>query len=292
MINWPSELVDDIAKRKVVFYLGSGISASSKNDAGKSPATWRAFLEHILDVRPDKLSICLDTIKKLIEKENYLMACEIIVKYLGDRDFGELAADEFRRPGYHPNKLHETIFSLDSRLVITPNIDKIYDQYATTQSNGTVIIKTYCDDIAKYLRSSDYLVIKAHGTIDDTDHIVFTHSQYSKVRNEHSSFYKVLDSLLLTHTFVFLGCGISDPDIQLVLENLNFSFPGCRPHYMVLSENSLSKDELDCISNNRNIEFLTYANPDGTHSELSSNLIKLEALVSEKRIELAGSTSW
>ena len=127
MIRWPVELIDDIAKRNSVLYLGSGISAASKNDSGKSPATWRKFLEDILDARQEKLKTCHDTIKQLLDRGNYLTACEIIVRHLGERDFGELAADEFRRPGYRPNELHKIIFSLDSRLVITPNIDKIYE---------------------------------------------------------------------------------------------------------------------------------------------------------------------
>ena len=54
MIRWPIELIDDIAKRNSVLYLGSGISAASKNDSGKSPATWRKFLEDILDARQEK----------------------------------------------------------------------------------------------------------------------------------------------------------------------------------------------------------------------------------------------
>lgn len=292
MISWPAELVDDIAKRRSVLYLGSGISASSKNDDGRSPATWKQFLDNILKERRDKLGDCSEIINQLLSKENYLTACEIIVKHLGERDFGELSANEFRRPGYHPNELHEVIFSLDSRLVITPNIDKIYDQYATSQSNGTVIIKTYRDEIARYLRSPDYLIIKAHGTIDDTDNIVFTHSQYSRIRNRYATFYRMLDSLLLTHTFIFLGCGLSDPDIQLVLENLNFSFPGCRPHYMIIPSNNLSEDELSCIASNRNLEFLTYDNPDGTHSQLLEDLRCLGKEVDKKRQEISDMISW
>lgn len=87
MIRWPIELIDDIAKRNSVLYLGSGISAASKNDSGKSPATWRKFLEDILDARQEKLKTCHDTIKQLLDKGNYLTACEIIVRHLGERDF-------------------------------------------------------------------------------------------------------------------------------------------------------------------------------------------------------------
>lgn len=35
-------------------------------------------------------------------------------------------------------------------------------------SKGSVVIKKYYDDIASYLRKPDYLVIKAHGCVDDT----------------------------------------------------------------------------------------------------------------------------
>ena len=292
MILWPDELVDDIAKRKCVLYLGSGISANSKNDEGRHPATWKSFLTDILDKRKIRIGDNSSLIHSLLTKEDYLIACEIIVNILGPRDFGELAANEFRRPGYHPNELHSIIFSLDSKIVITPNIDKIYDQYATTNSNGTVIIKTYRDDIARYLRSPDYLIIKAHGSIDDTDHIVFTHGQYSKVRNEYASFYRILDALMLTHTFIFLGCGVSDPDIQLILENSNFSFPGCRPHYMVTSKDSICQELQDCLAQNRNLEFLTYDNADGHHTQLLDDLKALDSLVSDKRQDIAQRVAW
>jgi hypothetical protein len=36
MIEWPSPLVDDLARRKVVLYLGAGVSASSRSHDGKS----------------------------------------------------------------------------------------------------------------------------------------------------------------------------------------------------------------------------------------------------------------
>lgn len=47
-MNWPDNLVDAIARRKCVLFLGSGISANSCNEDGKHPATWEAFLRDIL----------------------------------------------------------------------------------------------------------------------------------------------------------------------------------------------------------------------------------------------------
>lgn len=165
-------------------------------------------------------------IEEMLNLKDYLTACEVIVDTLGENDFGELTADEFRRPGYKPSKIHEAVYRLDSRLVLTPNIDKIYEQYAMNESHSTVVAKSYYEsDVAKFLRTDDYLIIRVHGYVDDSAKIIFTHKQYSEARCRYASFYRILDALMLTHTFVFLGCGISDPDIQLLLENTNFLDP-------------------------------------------------------------------
>lgn len=44
MINWPDRLVEDLAKKRCVIFLGSGVSANSKNDEGQHPPTWANFL--------------------------------------------------------------------------------------------------------------------------------------------------------------------------------------------------------------------------------------------------------
>ena len=37
MIDWPEHLIEAIARRKSVLFLGSGISANACNDEGKHP---------------------------------------------------------------------------------------------------------------------------------------------------------------------------------------------------------------------------------------------------------------
>ena len=41
MIEWPENLVDIIARRQCVLFLGSGVSANSSNEEGKHPLTLR-----------------------------------------------------------------------------------------------------------------------------------------------------------------------------------------------------------------------------------------------------------
>ncbi len=293
MIDWPEYLIDAIARRKSVLFLGSGISANFCNDEGKHPLTWEAFLKDILVKRSAKLSKQKAVIEQMIKVNDYLTACEIIVETLGDNDFGELAANEFRRPGYKPSNIHKAVYQLDSRLVLTPNVDKIYEQYALNESHSTIVIKSYYeDDIAKYLRTNDFLIIRVHGYVDDVSKIIFTHRQYSEARCKYASFYKILDALILTHTFVFLGCGISDPDIQLILENMNFLYPGCLPHYFVTAKDTYSKEIEKSLLHNRNLELLIYDNFDGTHQQLLVELKELIGKVEDKRQEISSKGIW
>lgn len=293
MIEWPEYLVQAIARRKSVLFLGSGISANSCNDIGKHPATWEKFLRDILDNRGTKLTHKKAIIEDMLEKNDFLTACEIIVETIGENDFGELAANEFRRPGYKPSDIHKAIYRLDSRLVLTPNIDKIYEQYAMNESHSTVVVKSYYEeDIAKYLRTQDYLIIRVHGYVDDVSKIIFTHKQYSEARCKYASFYRILDALMLTHTFIFLGCGINDPDIQLILENMNFLYPGCLPHYFVTAKDTYSEEIEQSLLHNRNLELLVYDNIDGTHQQLMYELQNLITSVEEKRAEIIVNESW
>lgn len=293
MIDWLEYLVNAVARRRSVLFLGSGISANACNDEGKHPLTWEAFLKDILLKRLSKLEKQQNVLKQMIEAKDYLTACEVIVGVLGENDFGELAANEFRRPGYKPSDIHKAVYRLDSRLVLTPNVDKIYEQYAMNESHSTVVTKSYYeDDIAKYLRTEDYLIIRAHGYVDDMSKIIFTHKQYSEARCKYASFYRILDALMLTHTFIFLGCGINDPDIQLILENSNFLHPGCLPHYFVAAKDTYSEELEKSLLCNRNLELLTYDNSDGTHQQLLEELNQLIPRVEEKRQELSEQTSW
>lgn len=293
MINWPEHLIEAIALRKSVLFLGAGISANASNEAGKHPASWKQFLSDILETDKGKIGKSAKIIKKCLNENDYLTACEIIVDIIGDLKFGERVDEEFRKPGYKPCDIHRLLYRLDSRIVITPNVDKIYEQYAISESNSTVVAKSYYDqEIVASLRKNDFLIIRAHGSSDDSSRIIFTRKQYGEARCLYASFYKILESLAITHTFVFLGCGISDPDIQLVLENQNLLYPNSRPHYFVTAHNTFKPEIENVLKNNRNIELLTYSNKDKTHQKLQESLEVLAQKVEIRRKEIADKQTW
>ena len=230
-------------------------------------------------------------IKKEIDRDNYLLACELLKKKLGDNDFIDLLKDEFERPQFQEADIHKDIFKLNQRIVITPNFDKIYDSYAEHESQGTIHVKKYDEtDIADGLRRHDMLILKMHGSIDSPNKVIFTQKDYAKARIQYAKFYKIMEALLMTHTFIFIGAGINDPDVRLLLENYSAMFHTAMPHYFVTTKESIKNKE-DIYSEIFNLKFLLYDSRDN-HKELSDSIHELVTLVEVEREEIAKSQNW
>jgi hypothetical protein len=287
MINWPENLIEDIARRKTVLVLGAGVSKNSVNAAGLRPKDWKEFL--------DSASIGLVSkteIRKQINSGDFLTACELIKKELGRDDFNTLIRREFLTPRFTHAAIHEHIYNLDSRIVITPNFDKIYDTYANHASHGSTIIKNFIDeDIADCIRRPEPLIIKIHGSVDAADNLIFTRKDYSQARTKYRNFYRIVEALSLTHTFVFIGCGTNDPDIKLLLEDYTFKYPLNKKHYIIMPKNAINNKVKEIIKDTMSLNILEY-DSSNYHKLLTDSIETLVGKVELKRSEIASLQSW
>lgn len=289
MIAWPDELVDDIARRRSVLYLGAGISMNAKTQQGAHPKSWTQLLSEGAGKVRHKAKL---VVKRLIREKDYLTACEILKAEMGRTRYESMLTKEFLEPQFAPAKVHDVLFEIDSRIVATPNIDKIYDSHANHLAKGSIKIKHYYEeDVADAIRRSNRVILKVHGTIDTPSKMIFTRREYAEARTKHAEFYAILDALVTTNTFVFLGCGGNDPDIRLVLENYAFRFKHSRSHYMTLPEGAISPEEAKALEDSMNLEILLYS-PRTNHRELLDSIEELQQLVEHRRGLLSQSLDW
>ena len=147
------------------------------------------------------------------------------------------------------------------------------------------------DDVALFVRGDRRCIIKAHGTVENPVNIIFTRKDYAVARYAYASFYTILDALALTHTFLFVGCGLADPDVQLLLERYAHVFPGGRTHYMVSPRGGVHADVLTAVRRNMNLKILTYK-PDDHHDELRNSIADLVDRVEGRRDQLIDRRDW
>lgn len=288
---WPKTLIEDIARRRCVLYLGSGVSHNSTNDKGEHPMTWREFLESAMG-NPVLSIEQRDEMKKKIDCYDYLMACELFRQYVGRDRFNDIIKESFQKPKFNHAAIHEYIYNLDSQIVVTPNFDKIYDTYSASTSISTINVKHYYDDdIASCIRQPDRIVLKIHGCVSNPNKMIFSQVDYARARNEYSNFYQILNALVITRTFMFLGAGLNDPDIRLLLENYSFQFQWARKHFFVIPDNQLTEVERKIYEESLNLQFILY-NPIDNHKELTESLGNLVKEVEICRNNIAINQNW
>ena len=290
-MDWPNTLVSDIARRRCVLVLGSGISRQSQNQAGVRPKMWFEFLEAGRDLVPGAQAV-RDRISRLMRDGDLLTACEVIKNKIGDAAFRELVRTQYLTPAFAPAAIHDSIIGLDCRITATPNFDKIYESRINHLQNGSVAVKPYYDtDLADVIRGMHRVVVKIHGSVDRPADMIFTRTEYARARGQHRAFYDILRSLIATNTFLFLGCGLNDPDIRLLLEDYAFHYEFSRPHYFVLPERQVHSDFIPTYESSLNIKILEY-DPQHNHAALQPAINDLVGLVDADRITLAGTLQW
>ena len=230
-VNCPESLIEELASRRCVIFLGSGASATAKDCYGKSPLTWGDFVKGIKETISNPSEETLKYIDEEIRKENYLLALQAIYDETKKADYIRFLEREFKHE-YNPSLLHKAIQKIDSKVVITTNFDKIYETICTGAEYTTL---SYDDtkSLVHEMKSPRNLIIKAHGTIDKPGQIIFTASQYYDSQEKHPEFYSLLSALFLTNTVVFIGYSLSDPDINLVLQFLHKTATEISPHYLI-----------------------------------------------------------
>lgn len=151
---WPDPLVRDIARRRAVFVIGSGVSRHALGADGVTrPPVWKGFLSDAAQRFPRAPDT--EHIYKAIEDGDLLHACEWL-KNRYDEDWPAYLRSRFTDPRYAPGRLHELIALLDTRVVFSLNFDDIYENKGreineASQFTKTIMIRMFVSFFATML---------------------------------------------------------------------------------------------------------------------------------------------
>src|SRR5690606_12575426 len=154
-----------------------------------------------------------------------------------------------------------------------------YETRANSLANGSIQVKQhYSVDVVEAVRNSDPVIIKNHGTVDEPARVIFTRNDYAAAREAYKDFYAIMEAVSLTHTYLFLGCDLDDPNMRLMLESYAFRHKFGRPHYFVLPHGQLPRCVSSVVEEAMNLKLLTYDSR-GNHSLLAGAIDELRAKV-------------
>lgn len=278
-ISFNPDLVDDLARQRAVLFIGAGASKWAKPKGGGSFKDWPTFLLDAAKHATDKKIRLL--IEKRVRARDYLIASELLKSTLQEK-WRTILTQEFQQAA-DISRLHKALISLNQRVIVTTNFDKLIENAwnDTAPIRYPQVIGQIDEKVFRMFRDDETYLVKLHGSIDKPEEIVFDKTSYQNTAFANRFYAELLGTLLLTHTFIFIGFSMDDPAVSLIVESHAHRFPGTRPHYIFLS--GPANQPIDDLSKSLRKLFVLRYQPKNGHVALAENIEALAEEVKKRR---------
>lgn len=223
----PNRLVELILDRKIVPFIGSGFSIPS------GLPSWTNLIAGLLENCASDLQQA--GLKNFTDVLDQADVAEILDMF-SPTEFAvrEYLADHIHSQRFDPSEYHHHLLDLGCDTILTTNWDVLIEQELAKRHIAYRVI--YRDaDVAQYDPDRAVQIIKIHGTILDTDSLIYKQSQYSSFWRERPLLLNLVCTLMATNSFLFLGYGLGDPNILALLDTLRERLGKLRREHYALS---------------------------------------------------------
>ena len=124
-------------------------------------------------------------------------------------------------------------------------------------------------------------LIKLHGSINSPESMIFSLSDYASKAHANWQYSSFLETLLCTHTVVFIGFSMKDAAITNLLEIYAQKYPKSRPHYAFMPD--FSSDRRARIMKTYRKLFIFSYDSRGNHRQLTTFVDGLKKQVQQRR---------
>lgn len=149
------------------------------------------------------------------------------------------------------NAIDEEIVRVSPHHIITTNYDCLLEKADAVKDNEYAVVSKDEDLLSK---ANDKYIIKMHGTIEDVKTIVLKERDYLDYEQEHLLISTYIKSLLVNHTFLFMGYSLNDNNLNLIINWINYFSKEYgidnRPPKILLTDTEYSQFEIDRLEAN------------------------------------------
>ena len=245
MIDIPPGLKEAIEADDLVLFIGAGLSWDLKNTDNESLEGWDKMVKSITS-HLNKKGHITDELKQACDALEPIKALEKLeTEGINRGQIGKFVKHYFTLGEENDYSFHKKLFSLSTK-IITTNYDRAFEK-ATPELQEIKAYKTK-DYELNSLKKDPIFLFKLHGCIEHLDSMVLFPSDYdelykSKGREAEHALY-ALRNLIFNKTFLFIGTGLGDPQINGIFKEIN-RIQGIydQEHYIITNkplENSLN----------------------------------------------------
>lgn len=206
---------------QLVVFVGAGVSANS------GIPTWKNLIKSLAkEIGYSRCSSCdknsstckcFDCNEKFTQEE-YLRIPEYFYQTKGKEEYFSFLYKEL---GYESmsNPIDDEILRIFPSHIITTNYDSLIENSAEINSNLYTVVS---QDRELLSESGARYIVKMHGDLSKPETMVLKESDYLNYEQNHILISTFIKSLLINHSFVFIGYSLNDYNLNLIISWINY----------------------------------------------------------------------
>ena len=260
----PPQLLVHLREGRLLLFAGAGLSAQA------GLPTWRSLVQDVVDATIAEAMQGEESrgeLERMIAAGKWLQIADHCKVKLGPGEYARLLGERLSDSGRPVPDAHRFAVRLPFAAWITTNYDKLLERAYAEERGGLPKTLTSLDTeaLGRLLFDGAPFVLKAHGDLDKPDSLVFTSRDYRDLIHGNAAFSAAFSAILLTHSVLFVGYSLADPDFNLLLDRQLLTFRGFAPERYALMS-GIGKVEEEYLWRVCQIRVIPY--PDGRHEAI------------------------
>jgi CheY-like chemotaxis protein len=207
-----------IARGDAVFFIGAGMSANA------GAPTWDELmlpLRHELELDPN-------------DDASPALVAQFYANRFGERELHKYLRLKLRAPSLKPTEAHELLCNLPVSVFVTTNYDDLLEAALRRVDRRYHVI---CDETEMKLWNEDdeVQVLKLHGDLSAARSIVLTDWDFVRFHAEKAAFKRKLTEIFCNHHVIFIGYGLRDPNVSLILNTVSHEFGSLKKESFIVT---------------------------------------------------------
>ncbi len=199
----PSELLGDISRGECLPVIGAGFSTNATLPSGRTMPLWRDLGTEV--AKRLGRSPCSDP------KEDLSEYCEKFMKFELVRNLWDWLHINEAKPG----TAHLSFARLPFPQVLTTNFDFLLEK--AYEASSRAYLPVVGEDLLPFgLIDGVTRIIKMHGDLHHPSNLVLTEDDYDNFSQRHREMVLTVYNLLVSHTPLFIGYSVDDPDLRQI----------------------------------------------------------------------------
>lgn len=168
-----------------------------------------------------------DSLRSFFIEEGPLDCAQLFRQTVGEASYREFLVAQFdssRQSFIRPTPSHAALVQLDLPLIFTTNYDELIEAAYLEAGQQLRVSVTEEHFKARRAEAPERHLVKLHGSIDQPESIVLTRSDYARARHDRQEMLSHLRSELTQATFLFVGFSLSDPNFNLIHDDIRLVY--------------------------------------------------------------------